>query len=315
MDDKKPLIIYLDIDENDMYSGMDAISFVDSPATEQMWHKFSVQTDTYNDYPKSASENACRALKYRDKENPDCGTRVGWTRANQLCNNENISVETIGRMASFSRHQQHKDVPYNEGCGGLMWDAWGGDEGIDWAIRKMEWIHHNMSMGNMSSHQFESDEKRIVTSPIMLAETPILRYHPVFGKYYVKFSESTILKMMKKYFKENKIHNVNEQHDSKRKIDGVYMVESFIVGDRVKSELYPNIPKGSWVGSFYVDNEDYWNKLKNNNEFRGFSLEGKFIEQYENSLTDKLFAQIQSIIESDMDDNDKYNKIKTTLKI
>ena len=28
-------------------------------------------------------------------------------------------------MASFNRHQQHKDVPYDEGCGGLMWDAWG----------------------------------------------------------------------------------------------------------------------------------------------------------------------------------------------
>jgi len=43
-------------------------------------------------------------------------------------------------MASFKRHQQHKDVPYDEGCGGLMWDCWGGDAGINWAIRKLKQI-------------------------------------------------------------------------------------------------------------------------------------------------------------------------------
>ena len=41
-------------------------------------------------------------------------------------------------MASFKRHQQHKDVPYSEGCGGLMWDAWGGTAGVNWASRKLE---------------------------------------------------------------------------------------------------------------------------------------------------------------------------------
>ena len=95
---------------------------------------------TYNDYPKSASNNAKKALKYRNENNPDCGTPVGWARANQLAKGENISRDTIARMASFKRHQQHKDVPYSEGCGGLMWDAWGGTSGIEWAIRKLKEI-------------------------------------------------------------------------------------------------------------------------------------------------------------------------------
>ena len=43
-------------------------------------------------------------------------------------------------MASFKRHQQHKDVPYDEGCGGLMWDCWGGTSGINWAIKKLDQI-------------------------------------------------------------------------------------------------------------------------------------------------------------------------------
>lgn len=99
-----------------------------------------VELETYNDYPKAATENAKRAIKFKEEQGTSCGTQVGWTRAGQLSRNEKISRSTISRMASFKRHQQHKDVPYDEGCGGLMWDAWGGTEGVEWAIRKLEQI-------------------------------------------------------------------------------------------------------------------------------------------------------------------------------
>jgi len=97
--------------------------------------------ESFNDYPESATNNAKRALKYAEENGwGSCGTAVGKARANQLANKEPISRDTIARMASFKRHQQNKDVPYGEGCGGLMWDAWGGTEGIEWAIRKLEQI-------------------------------------------------------------------------------------------------------------------------------------------------------------------------------
>ena len=96
--------------------------------------------ETYDDYPQAATTNAKRAIKYKEENGSDCGTVVGWTRARQLANREKLTRRTIARMASFKRHQQHKDVPYDEGCGGIMWDAWGGDAGIEWAIRKLEQI-------------------------------------------------------------------------------------------------------------------------------------------------------------------------------
>ena len=96
---------------------------------------------TYNDYPKAARNNAKKALKWAEKNGwGSCGTSVGKNRANQLAKGENISRDTIARMASFKRHQQNKDAPYSEGCGGLMWDAWGGSAGINWAIRKLKEI-------------------------------------------------------------------------------------------------------------------------------------------------------------------------------
>jgi hypothetical protein len=97
--------------------------------------------DSFTDYPEAATNNAKRALKWADENGwGSCGEATGKARANQLANREPISRDTIARMASFKRHQQYKDVPYSEGCGGLMWDAWGGDAGIEWAIRKLEQI-------------------------------------------------------------------------------------------------------------------------------------------------------------------------------
>lgn len=101
--------------------------------------------ESYTDYPESARNAAKRALEWRDSHpDQDCGTAVGWARANQLSKGEPISEETIARMASFARHLQYKDVPYSEGCGGLMVDAWGGQAGIEWAQTKLASIREEM---------------------------------------------------------------------------------------------------------------------------------------------------------------------------
>jgi hypothetical protein len=101
------------------------------------------KAESYTDYPQAATNNAKRALKWAEENGwGSCGTDVGKARARQLANREPISRDTIARMASFKRHQQHADVPYTEGCGGLMWDAWGGSAGVEWAIKKLQEIEN-----------------------------------------------------------------------------------------------------------------------------------------------------------------------------
>ena len=127
-----------------------------------------MKEETYNDYPEAATNNAKRALKYKEENGSSCGTPVGWTRARQLANKKRISRDTIARMASFKRHQQNKDVPYDEGCGGIMWDAWGGDAGIEWAIRKLDQIDNKKSMiykfKNQSLEIKDIDQKQGIVS-------------------------------------------------------------------------------------------------------------------------------------------------------
>ena len=101
----------------------------------------SYKLESYTDYPEAAKENAKIALRYAEENGwGDCGTPVGKARANQLANGEAISEETIARMASFERQRQNSDKELGDGCGRLMWLAWGGDEGIEWAQRKLEQI-------------------------------------------------------------------------------------------------------------------------------------------------------------------------------
>lgn len=100
-----------------------------------------IELESYNDYPKAASENAKIALRWAEKNGwGDCGTPVGKQRANQLANGENISEDTIARMAAFERHRQNSQKELGDGCGRLMWLAWGGDAGIEWAQRKLKQI-------------------------------------------------------------------------------------------------------------------------------------------------------------------------------
>lgn len=110
---------------------------------------------SFNDYPQAATDNAKRALKWRaTTQNPKgCGTQVGWRRANQLAKRESISYSTVKRMAAFIRHEQNSNVPYEEGCGKLAWDLWGGTEGIAWAIRKVQQIEKLIEEENMKKQK------------------------------------------------------------------------------------------------------------------------------------------------------------------
>jgi hypothetical protein len=105
--------------------------------------------ETYNDYPAAAKENAKKALDWRDQYGRDevtAGTPVGWQRANQLAKGEKLSLDVISRMAQFNRHRknskiapEHKSEPWKDN-GYVAWLIWGGDEGVDWAMKKMDEI-------------------------------------------------------------------------------------------------------------------------------------------------------------------------------
>jgi len=133
-------IYKLEINPNiDNEMEVDFVALVDRPAIEKSFLAFA--EDSWNDYPDAAVNNAKRALKWVEENGwGSCGTAVGKARANQLAKGENITRDTIARMASFERQRQNSQKELGDGCGRLMWLAWGGDEGIEWAQRKLKEI-------------------------------------------------------------------------------------------------------------------------------------------------------------------------------
>lgn len=115
----------------------------------------TMEFESYNDYPEAASEAACKVLGWIEKYGRDeveGMERTGLARANQLCNKEPISVDTIARMASFARHRKNSEIaPEFEGTpwkdkGYVAWEGWGSTEGIEWAQRKLEQIKNDMGL-------------------------------------------------------------------------------------------------------------------------------------------------------------------------
>jgi len=270
--------------------------FVDEGIEKKRKKKKEEQFQSYTDYPLAATENAKRALRWAEKNGwGDCGTPVGKIRANQLASRQSITEETIARMASFARHRQNKDVPYDKGCGGLMWDAWGGTEGIEWASRKLESIR---SKQNMS---FQTDEeKRIVIGPAMVPDLKIFRKDKNGDPYYVVFKKDTIKMIMEKYMRNKYIDNNDTEHNGKVAED-VYVIESWIKEDNEdKSNKYgfENLPIGTWFVSMKVRNEEVWKMVKEK-KLNGFSVSG-FFEEVEQFYKEQEFLKEVSKILKDL---------------
>ena len=99
--------------------------------------------------------------------------------------------------------------------------------------------------------QIVSEDKRIISGPLMLADTPIFRSDDTHGDYYVTFSKDTILKIAQKFFKKGYQANVNLEHNPDFKLEDIVMFESFI-SDKERGippmQGFEDAPDGSWFG-------------------------------------------------------------------
>jgi hypothetical protein len=274
---EKILPVYKLTIKEDIESGVevDAVALVDVPAIGVGFYAFNEQQfESYTDYPKQASENAKIALRWAEENGwGDCGTAVGKQRANQLANGEAISRDTIARMAAFERHRQNSDKELGDGCGRLMWLAWGGDAGVEWAQRKLEQIDRE----KMQAFAVVNEEERIVVGPAMIPDKKIFRRDEDGTEYEVFFTKETIRIIAEKFFKKGFQTNGNEMHNSAKPVDLVFF-QSWIADESKgipKMKQFESLPDGTWFLGAKINAEESWAKVKDGT-FKGFSVEGMF---------------------------------------
>lgn len=144
--------------------------------------------------------------------------------------------------------------------------------------------------------RFQADpERNIITGALMIADLPIYRRDEIRGEYYVVFDKTTIEKIVQKFFRKGYTNNVNMMHDPNKKVEGVYMFESFMV-DQSRGILAPKgfegITEGSWIGSYKIDNQKVMDEFIKTGLFTGFSVEGIFEYEFEESEDEKTIRQI-----------------------
>lgn len=132
-----------------------------------------------------------------------------------------------------------------------------------------------------------SEDKRIISGFFMMAEKPIYRRDEDGREYYVKFTADSI-RTIQEQFQINKLSNqVNINHETNKFLDGVYVLETFIVdesrGVSVSEKMYGEYTDKSWFGSMKVENDEVWESVKNGT-FKGFSVEGIFDKEEDNFM-------------------------------
>jgi len=304
MEEKLPLYRMLISDDDEGKEEVDFVALVESPAIQRNFLAFTEEKfESYTDYPDGVRGNAKNVLEYTEANGwGSCGTPVGKQRANQLANGEPISLETIKRMYSYlSRHEVdlESSTSYGDGCGKLMYDAWGGKAALGWSRNKSRELGQLEEEFSASlSFAVQDEDQKIVSGPLMIADLPMYRRDEE-GEYYVMFSREQIKKIVQRFFKKGYQAKVNIEH--KKPAEGVYMFESYII-DRERGVNPPkgfkDVADGSWFGSFKVENDDLWKKVKNGT-FKGFSVEGLF--KYEKtgevmSKEEEMMSQIFKIL-------------------
>ena len=159
---------------------------------------------------------------------------------------------------------------------------------------------HNWMAFDRAKLKFQADkEKRIISGALMVAGMPIYRRDNQRGEYYVYFDKEQVERIRDKFSKDGGQHNVNKMHDPEQIVDGVYMVESFLI-DSARGIGTPAgfdaVPDGSWWGSYKVENDDIWENFIKTGEFRGFSVEGFFdmelVKTEDEELVDALMDHL-----------------------
>jgi len=119
------------------------------------------------------------------------------------------------------------------------------------------------------------EEQRILMGLVLQPDQLIYRVDEDGNEFEMFFSAETIKDFSQNFFQSGFQLNSKLEHDEP--IEGVTFVESWLVEDPKvdKSAAFGlEYPKGSWLVSMKVDNDDIWNNYIKTGELKGFSIDG-----------------------------------------
>lgn len=135
---------------------------------------------------------------------------------------------------------------------------------------------------NIPVYLDRNSQKQVLTGVVLKPEQLIYRNSTQLGEYYIKFSAEQIEKIAQKMMKTGiALQNTTHQHQSQ--LSGNYLTELWIVEnpsiDKSKALGFKDIPKGSLMCSYKIEDKSYWDNEVMSGNVKGFSLEGFFNQE------------------------------------
>ena len=145
---------------------------------------------------------------------------------------------------------------------------------VDNPAIELTWIAFN------KQQRFSADkERKIIMTPLMIANLPIYRRDKERGEYYVVFEKETIMAIIEKFAIKKFQSNINIMHDENQIVEGVHLISNFWVDDTLgikAPEAFKDVSQGSWIGLFKINNDIIWNDFIKTGILKGVSVEGIF---------------------------------------
>jgi hypothetical protein len=151
---------------------------------------------------------------------------------------------------------------------------------VDSPANEVEFV----ALGEQAQPQYLSrdTQKQILTGVVLKPDQLIYRNSPQIGEHYIRFSSEQIEKIAQKMMRTGIALNTTT-HQHHQPLDGNYLVELWIVEDpeRDKSRAlgFANLPQGTLMCSYKIEDRKYWDEQVMAGHIRGFSLEGLFNQQ------------------------------------
>ena len=145
-------------------------------------------------------------------------------------------------------------------------------------------------------------EKRLLMGAALIPNKPIFRKNGE-NTFYVYFSEKTVRRASELFFQNSMQNNATLEHEME--INNLTVVESWIVEDTEmdKSKKYGlSVPKGTWMISMKVENQEVWNDYIKTGKVKGFSIEGYFADKAQvkdPSLQSQWSKELEAIEEAE----------------
>ena len=106
-------------------------------------------------------------------------------------------------------------------------------------------------------YAIQSEDKRIIVSPVCIPEKLIYRYDSREDlEYYIKFTKETIELMQLNYFKNHIQQNVDTQHNEQLE-QGCVVFSSFISNEELginAPNCFADLPRGPWFCLIKIEN-------------------------------------------------------------